>query len=63
MLLEEAKVKIPRAIGIGLIIYFGLVLPGREIVDDISLGGSSKKIWHAPPVPQVYSPEVKYEQN
>lgn len=30
MQLKEASVKIPRAIGIGLIIYFGLVVPGRE---------------------------------
>ena len=35
MLLKEAQVKIPRTIGIGLIIYFGLVVPGREVVNRV----------------------------
>jgi hypothetical protein len=61
MLLKEASVIIPRAIGIGLIIYFGLVVPGREatpmphpnIFADIQVPPV--------PVPPVYSSEADHE--
>lgn len=61
MLLKEVSVKIPRAIGIGLIIYFGLVVPGREatpmphqnIFADIQVSPV--------PVPPVYSSEADHE--
>ena len=63
MLLKEAKVKIPRAIGIGLIIYFGLVVPGREVVNRVDPVEHVKSVESETPTPPVYSPEVNYEQN
>ncbi len=63
MLLKEAQVKIPRTIGIGLIIYFGLVVPGRELVSRADLGEHVKAVESETPVPPVYSPEVSHEQN
>ena len=63
MLLEEAKVKISRAIGIGLIIYFGLVVPGREVISRVDPVTQVKAIESETPIPPVYSPEVNHEQN
>lgn len=63
MLLKEAQVKIPRAIGVGLIIYFGLVVPGREIVNSVDLVVHVKAVEAEVPVSPVYSPEVNHEQN
>ncbi|HBO2703686.1 TPA: hypothetical protein ACPIBI_000800 [Pseudomonas aeruginosa] len=63
MQLKEAKVKIPRAIGIGLIIYFGLVVPGREVDNRAYPVSQDNAFEYETPVPPVYSPEVNYEQN
>ncbi|EOU9632203.1 hypothetical protein ACBG90_08210 [Stutzerimonas kunmingensis] len=63
MLLKEAQVKIPRAIGIGLIVYFGLVVQGREVVNRADPVVHVKAVETEIPVPPVYSPEVSYEQN
>jgi len=63
MLLKEAQVKIPRAIGIGLIIYFGFVVPGREVVNRVDPASHAKAVESETPVPPVYSPEVSHEQN
>ncbi|MEN1399021.1 hypothetical protein [Pseudomonas aeruginosa] len=63
MLLEEAKVKIPRAIGIGLIIYFGLVVPGREVINRVDPVPQMKVVEPKIPVPPVYKSEVRHEQN
>lgn len=62
-MLKEASVKIPLAIGIGLIIYFGLVVPGREVVERVKPVSNAKAVELEIPVPPVYSPEVKHEQN
>lgn len=62
-MLKEASVKIPLAIGIGLIIYFVLVVPGREVVDRVEPVSHAKAVELEIPVPPVYSPEVKHEQN
>jgi len=63
MLLKEAQVKIPRAIGIGLIIYFGLVVPGREVVDRVEPASHANAVEYETPVPPVYSSEVNYDQD
>ncbi|MEV1965804.1 hypothetical protein ABZR56_04995 [Pseudomonas aeruginosa] len=63
MLLKEAQVKIPRAIGIGLIVYFGLVVPGREVANRVDPVEHVKAVESETPVPPVYSPEVTHEQN
>jgi len=63
MLLKEAQVKIPRAIGIGLIIYFGLVVPGREVISRVDPVTHVKAVESETPVPPVYSSEVNHEQN
>jgi len=63
MLLKEAQVKIPRAIGIGLIVYFGLVVPGREVVNREDPIEHVKAVETEIPVPPVFSPEVNHEQN
>lgn len=63
MLLKEAQVKIPRAIGVGLIVYFGLVVPGREVVNRVDPIEHVKAVETEIPVPPVYSPEVSHEQN
>jgi hypothetical protein len=63
MLLKEAQVKIPRAIGIGLIIYFGLVVPGREVISSVDPVTHVKAAKPETPVPPVYSQEVNHDQN
>jgi len=61
MLLKEASVIIPRAIGIGLIIYFGLVVPGREATP-IPHPNTFADIQVSPvPVPPVYTREADHE--
>jgi hypothetical protein len=56
MLLKEAQVKIPRAIGVGLIIYFGLVVPGREVVSRGEPIEHVKAVETEIPVPPVSRP-------
>ena len=63
MLHKEAQVKIPRAIGIGLIVYFGLVVPGREVANRVDPIEHVKAVEIEIPVPPVYSPEVNHDQN
>ena len=63
MLLKEAQVKIPRAIGIGLIIYFGLVVPGREVINRVDPVAQVIEVGPETPVPPVYSPEMNHDQN
>lgn len=63
MLLKDAQMKIPRAIGIGLIIYFGLVVPGREVVDRVDPASHANAVESETPVPPVYPSEVTHEQN
>ncbi|MFI8381978.1 hypothetical protein [Pseudomonas sp. NPDC079086] len=63
MLLKEAQVKIPRAIGIGLIIYFGLVVPGRDVINRVDPVSQAKVVEPETPVPPIYTPEVNNEQD
>lgn len=63
MQLKEASIKIPRAIGVGLIIYFALVVPGREISQSVNTATPVKVVEPEVPVPPVYMPEVNHEQN
>ncbi len=63
MRINEASVKIPRAICVGLVIYFGLVVPGREVVNRVDPIEYVKAVDVETPVPPVYSPEVNHEQN
>ncbi|MCQ4241396.1 hypothetical protein [Stutzerimonas stutzeri] len=63
MLLKEAQVKIPRAIGIGLIIYFGLVMPGRDVINRVDPVSQSKLSEPETPVPPIYTPEVNNDQD
>ena len=63
MQLKEAKVKIPRAIGIGLIIYFGLVVPGREVDNRAYPVSQDNAFVYDTPVPPVDSPEGTYAHN
>lgn len=60
---KEASVKIPRAIGVFLIIYFGLVVPAREM-PQLYRSKSTVQI-KAPetPIPPVYMGGNKHEQN
>lgn len=53
-MLKEASVKIPRVIGVYLIIYFGFVVPAREM-PQLDRGVSTIQI-KAPeaPIPPVY---------
>lgn len=51
---KEASVKVPRAIGVFLIIYFGLVVPAREMPQlDRSVGTIQIKASETP-IPPVY---------
>lgn len=61
MLLKEVSVKIPRAIGIGLIIYFGLVVPGRESTPMAHPNTFAKVQVPPVPIPPVYTSEVDHE--
>ena len=61
MLLKEASVKIPRAIGICLIIYFGLVVPGREATPMTHQNTFAKVQVPPVPIPPVYISEVDHE--
>lgn len=63
MLLKEAQVKIPRAIGIGLIVYFGLVVPGRDVANRVEPIANVKAVESEIPVPLVHMSEVNHEQN
>lgn len=63
MLLKEAQVKIPRAIGIGLIIYFGLVVPGREVINRVDPVSQAEFVEPETPIPPVYMCEVNNEQD
>ena len=58
---KEASVKIPRAIGVFLIIYFGLVLPAREL-PQLDRSESTMQI-KAPetPIPPVYLGSSNHE--
>ncbi|MGY2162089.1 hypothetical protein HX799_09250 [Pseudomonas tolaasii] len=60
---KEASVKIPRAIGVFLIIYFGLVVPAREM-PQLYRSKSAVQI-KAPetPIPPVYMGGNNHEQN
>jgi len=46
-----------------LIIYFGLVVPGREVISRVDPVTQVKAIESETPIPPVYSPEVNHEQN
>lgn len=62
-MLKEARVKIPLAIGVGLIIYFGLVVPGREVVNRAEPIERVKTVEIEIQVPPVFSPEVNHDQD
>lgn len=59
-ILREATVKVPRAIGLGLVIYFGLVVPGQQASLDHRPKTQDTKP-HSPsvPVPAIYRPALK----
>lgn len=63
MLLKEAQVKIPLAIGIGLIIYFGLVVPGRDVMSRVDPVAQVKEAESEFTVSSVHLSEVNHEQN
>jgi len=60
MLLEEAKVKVPRAIAIGLIVYFGFVVPGKETSQESTYKHDDSPVEFVVPVAPI-PPAVGYE--
>ncbi len=51
---KEASVKIPRAIGVFLIIYFGLVVPAREMPQAYRSESTIQIKTPEIPIPPVY---------
>ena len=51
---KEASVKVPRAIGVFLIIYFGLVVPAREMPQLHRNVGTMQIKAPETPIPPVY---------
>lgn len=60
---KEALVKIPGAIFIGLIVYFVLVVPGRDVANRVEPIANVKAVESETPVPLVHMSEVNHEQN
>lgn len=54
MCINEASMKIPRAICVGLVIYFGLVAPGREVTNRVDPIEYVKAVEIEIPVPPVF---------
>lgn len=60
---KEASVKIPRAIGVFLIIYFGLVVPAREMPQLYRTKSTVQIKAPETPIPPVYMGGNNHEQN